>query len=902
MNQPRIAVIDLPGLPYDGTTLEKRGLGGSESCVIYLTRELAQLGFEPTVFCRCDEDDNRPGEYNGVTFRPLREAQNSTEKFDVVVVSRTVQPFMEKAYQSILDTAGWRMLWMHDTFLWGDKFMEDLVVQGKINEIMTLSDWHTTYVLNCNHEKKRNYEMLKNRTYVIRNCMGNYVDEVDISRKDRDQFVYNASVSKGMVVLLEHVWPRIREQIPTAKLKIIGGFYRFPERHGPDEQERKWMQLRDDNDGRNGVEFTGVIPQRQIAEILAGASWFLYPTEFPETFGISTLEAQAYNCVPLTARFGALEEVALDSTSYKLDYSVTPNVIFPNINRDQQVERFVSMVVNAYRNPYVWQQKAYAGNALRDIIGWDTMAVQFKQHIYRKLGWYLPVEEQRRAIWISNRVKQLTGRRTGNPEDHAEPKSSRERHIAVISPFRNAQRWLRDHMWSVAAQNYENYTHYLIDDVSDDGSQEVIRETMRELGEDRASKIVLVCNKERKGAVANQITAIREHVTDPEAIVTLLDGDDFLVNLPDVFDRINNLHERGKEFTYGSCWSMVDDIPLVAQPYPRAVREARAYRQHRFNWGIPYTHLRTFRRRLLDGVDDSVFKHENGEWFGAGGDVATFYNIIEQVQDPDAVHAVPDILVNYNDTNPDNDYKINAEEQNRTAEAIRKQSKETEMSDIKPISTSLADRQAQKKIRPLNNKRILIAIPTARYIEPETFKSIYNLDVPEGYTTEFQFFYGYNIAQIRNLIAHWVVKGGYDYLFSVDSDIVLPRDSLRKMIEADKDMVSGLYIQRIPDTHTVEIYGVTRGGGRANIPYDLLKGKGLVEVAGCGFGCVLIKRRVFEGIEYPHFEYHNALTHKDTVSEDVDFCMKATKAGFTIWADTSIHCDHLGNATYRVEK
>ncbi len=30
-------------------------------------------------------------------------------------------------------------------------------------------------------------------------------------------------------------------------------------------------------------------------------------------------------------------------------------------------------------------------------------------------------------------------------------------------------------------------------------------------------------------------------------------------------------------------------------------------------------------------------------------------------------------------------------------------------------------------------KKILIAIPTARYIEAETFKSIYDLEVPEGY-------------------------------------------------------------------------------------------------------------------------------------------------------------------------
>ena len=37
----RLAIIDTLGLCYDGTTLEKRGLGGSESAVILISKELA---------------------------------------------------------------------------------------------------------------------------------------------------------------------------------------------------------------------------------------------------------------------------------------------------------------------------------------------------------------------------------------------------------------------------------------------------------------------------------------------------------------------------------------------------------------------------------------------------------------------------------------------------------------------------------------------------------------------------------------------------------------------------------------------------------------------------------------------------------------------------------------------
>lgn len=47
-------------------------------------------------------------------------------------------------------------------------------------------------------------------------------------------------------------------------------------------------------------------------------------------------------------------------------------------------------------------------------------------------------------------------------------------------------------------------------------------------------------------------------------------------------------------------------------------------------------------------------------------------------------------------------------------------------------------------------KNILIAVPTNKYIEPETMKSIYDLEVPDGYKTHFQFFYGYSRSQVKN--------------------------------------------------------------------------------------------------------------------------------------------------------
>ena len=61
-----------------------------------------------------------------------------------------------------------------------------------------------------------------------------------------------------------------------------------------------------------------------------------------------------------------------------------------------------------------------------------------------------------------------------------------------------------------------------------------------------------------------------------------------------------------------------------------------------------------------------------------------------------------------------------------------------------------------------------------------------------------------------------------------------------------------------------------------------------------------IKSEVFRTIGYPQYVYHSALDHKNTVSEDVDFCRKAKIRGFKIFADTTVLCDHIGVNTFKI--
>ena len=888
----KLAIIDIIGIPYDGNTVDNQGLGGSESAVTLMARELNNIGFSVTIFNNCGIDHAQAGNYNGIEYRPLLDLALDHE-FDIVISSRTIIPFTRpedyhklgdgrsdpfrdmNLYDRIVSRAKMRILWMHDTFCLGDNLIEELAVENRITDIFTLSDFHLTYVANCHHGRRRNFEVLKRKLFITRNGARNFKTEIDIKAKDPNLFVYNASVTKGMVPLINQIWPRVKAHIPSARLKVIGGYYRFSHGSEPDQQEKDWrVMAADPRNQELGIEYTGVIPQREIADILTYASYMIYPALFPETFGISSLESLLYNTPIITCRFGALEEIALEGACYLIDYAIEPNGLFPDINTPEQIDKFVNLTIQAYHNRYLHQQKQYYCNIVKDIAGWDSVALQWKQLMVHRLGRYLPRDEFRAVSKINRRVHKVWNRRFTNPIELENYKSGNEQKIAVISPFYNCASYITRCILSVASQDYDNYQHILIDDASTDNTVEIILETLKLLPDDVRSKFTVISNRENLGAVRNQIQNIRSLVSD-DSIVMLLDGDDSLISDNTIFSYYNSIYDGSTEFTYGSCWSMVDNIPLISQPYPEEVKQNKSYRNHHFNWILPYTHLRTFKKHLLNTIDDSQFQDSTGNWYKAGGDGSVFYALIEAA-DPNQVKCIQDVVYNYNDASPINDYKVNGDEQTKNAREI-------------------VNKMNQPK------KKILIAIPTAKNIEVDTFKSIYDLVVPEGYETMFQYFYGYNIDQVRNLIASWVVNG-FDYLFSVDSDIAFPPDTLAKMLAHDKDVVSGIYIQRKPGEHSIEIYEPTPTGGMVNMPYGKLKGRPLTRVAGCGFGCALVKAEVLRTIGYPQFKYYSALSMVDTVSEDVDFCRKANDKGFTIWADPSILCRHIGSFTFNVDQ
>jgi glycosyltransferase involved in cell wall biosynthesis len=194
------------------------------------------------------------------------------------------------------------------------------------------------------------------------------------------------------------------------------------------------------------------------------------------------------------------------------------------------------------------------------------------------------------------------------------------------------------------------------------------------------------------------------------------------------------------------------------------------------------------------------------------------------------------------------------------------------------------------------------------------------------------------ITKQRNDLVEHAKNMQADYIFFIDTDMVIPPDSLVRLLKHDKDVVGATYCKRVPPYETL-------GKLKGNQPTDdELRAGGLREAELLPAGVLLVKVSVFERIGWPHFweSYQwpgengvealknflrsnystfapeDALTELDGLdklkvwlnatweaeskakwqyfSEDLNFFRRLVKAGISAWCDLELtfQCKHLG--------
>lgn len=163
----------------------------------------------------------------------------------------------------------------------------------------------------------------------------------------------------------------------------------------------------------------------------------------------------------------------------------------------------------------------------------------------------------------------------------------------------------------------------------------------------------------------------------------------------------------------------------------------------------------------------------------------------------------------------------------------------------------------------------------------------------------------WKVAGFKDDIIKFAKNNNYDYLFLVDSDIVLHPNTLRHLISSGKDIISEIFWTSwtndspelpqvwLKDVYT--LYEISRGEILSNEEIyfrqqkfiNMLKVPGIYEVGGLG-ACTLISRFALDkGVNF------SEIKNLSFWGEDRHFCIRAAALGFSLYVDTHYPAYHI---------
>lgn len=141
----------------------------------------------------------------------------------------------------------------------------------------------------------------------------------------------------------------------------------------------------------------------------------------------------------------------------------------------------------------------------------------------------------------------------------------------------------------------------------------------------------------------------------------------------------------------------------------------------------------------------------------------------------------------------------------------------------------------------------------------------------------------FHLSILRNHLLNAFLKSKCDYLFSVDSDILVPPNSLKLLLMDNCDIISTLVPngELLNDENLYNILNFTQGRWK----HIRIFSRDRIFKVDCTGAAYLIKREVIEKYELRYSSLYGA--------EDIGFCKDANSKGFDIYCDGRIECKHI---------
>ena len=270
-----------------------RGLGGRETCLIYVAAWLAEFGHEVTVYAPTAEARQVAP---GLRWLPFREAY---------------APTIRAADAAVSFSGPW--VWANNGIPGKVQIIEEQCAHLRTGRAAQLVDrffvlsrwqaWHLAWI---------EPEIHPDRIVAIPNGIDLRRYNGAAGERDPHRIFYSSSPDRGLHHLLE-AWPAIRAAVPDARLEVFYEVESWLEinRWAMLEQGRRAVlieRLRD----QPGIRFYGMVDPWVLARKQQECELWAYPADLllgTETFCITGLEAAAAGCSMLTTTADCLPEI-----------------------------------------------------------------------------------------------------------------------------------------------------------------------------------------------------------------------------------------------------------------------------------------------------------------------------------------------------------------------------------------------------------------------------------------------------------------------------------------------------------------------------------------------------------------------------------------------------------------
>ena len=192
-------------------------------------------------------------------------------------------------------------------------------------------------------------------------------------------------------------------------------------------------------------------------------------------------------------------------------------------------------------------------------------------------------------------------------------------HFKVVVPVRNAEEYIARCIYSVWSQTHTNWSMVIIDDASSDNTVSEVNRFLDKF-ETAKDKIHVIENDTQYQALPNILTGIS--LASDSDIIVHVDGDDWLCDMDAltlINEQYNHPHQNVGAVWTNQRWGFTisgnsGPLPENADPYA-------------FEWVS--SHLKTFRKSLINDINMENFFDSNGEYFRRIADQAMYLPVLE---------------------------------------------------------------------------------------------------------------------------------------------------------------------------------------------------------------------------------------------------------------------------------